>query len=98
MMGYYTRYKLEYDVTDPRIIQEELVKTVGYDPLDDECKWYEHEIDMKKLSEKFSKTLFILSGEGEESEDIWTKYFLNGKSQICKAEIIVPPFDKSKLK
>lgn len=58
-----------------------------------EAKWYEHEEDMLKLSNEFSKTLFKLHGEGEENGDIWDKYFLDGKMQECYAELILPPFD-----
>ncbi len=53
---------------------------------------------MRTMSKHFAEVVFSLSGEGEESGDIWTKYFLNGKMQIEKAEVRVAPFDKSKLK
>jgi hypothetical protein len=63
----------------------------------DSCKWCEHEKDMRALSLEFPKFLFILSGEGEESGDIWKEYYLNGKMQRSEAEIVIAPFDKSKL-
>lgn len=61
------------------------------------CKWYEHETDMRKMSEDIKHVLFTLHGEGEESGDIWTAYFLNGKMQKEKAMIQIAPFDKKKL-
>lgn len=60
----------------------------------DACKWYDHAEDMKALSKTLPNVLFTLSGEGEESGDVWRKYFLNGKMQTAKAVITVAPFKK----
>ena len=46
------------------------------------CKWYEHEAELKSFSAKHPNVLFTLHGEGEETGDIWDKYFLNGKCQV----------------
>ena len=64
----------------------------------DECKWYEWENDMKRLSGDFPDILFTLEGEGEDSGDVWKAYFLGGKSQVCKAKLTFDEFDRSKLK
>lgn len=61
-------------------------------------KWYEHEKDILAISRRFPKILFILEGEGEDSGDIWKKYFKNGKIQVCKAKITFDEFDESKLR
>lgn len=63
-----------------------------------EIKWYSHVSDMRVFSKLFPKVLFTLRGEGEESGDIWAKYFLDGKMQEAKAEVVIAPFDASKLK
>lgn len=63
----------------------------------EECKWYEHVEDMKKLSILFPTVLFTLKGIGEETGDMWVKYFLDGKVQIANARIEFDKFDKSKL-
>jgi len=56
-------------------------------------KWYDHEKDMRDMSKKFYGVLFTLHGEGEESGDIWNKYFLNGKCQVANARIVIDKFD-----
>jgi hypothetical protein len=68
-----------------------------FNPFSEPCKWYEHEDDMRKFSQLYPFILFEFSGEGEESGDIWKKYFLNGKMQICSARIEFEPFDETKL-
>jgi hypothetical protein len=62
-----------------------------------EASWYEHEKDMRAFSKQHPSILFILSGDGEQSGDIWTKYFLNGKVQVAKAVLNTEPFNISKL-
>lgn len=63
----------------------------------DSCKWYDWKDDMIAMSTNFPGVLFKLHGDGEEAGDIWDAYFLNGKSQVCKAEIAIPPLDMAAL-
>lgn len=63
----------------------------------DGSKWYEHEEEMRDLSKEFPDVVFKLHGEGEDNEDIWDKYFMNGKMQSCPAQMTLPPFEKEKL-
>ena len=53
---------------------------------------------MKELSKLFPGYVFKLNGEGEDDEDLWNKYYVNGKEQVCNAIITYPPFDPEKLK
>lgn len=62
------------------------------------AKWYEHEEDLRKFSKRFPLYLFVLSGQGEISADVWKKYFVNGKVQITKSKFQIEPFDKQKLR
>ena len=78
--------------------QGDVVDFLTFNPFEDECKWYDHEADMKALSMKYENVIFILYGEGEENGDMWTKYFLSGKMQIERAVISYGEFDKQKLK
>lgn len=69
-----------------------------YGESQDTAKWYDHEDSMKALSKAFPSVLFTLNGEGEESGDLWNKYFLNGKMQVAKGVIQFDKFDETKLK
>ncbi len=101
-MGYYTTHKLEIingndNFTD---YKKEISSISGYGNslFDGEShKWYESNEHMVEYSKKHPNTVFKLSGEGEESGDIWSKYYKNGKVQSCKAKIIVDDYDESKL-
>jgi hypothetical protein len=59
----------------------------NYNPFEEACKWYDHEKDMKSLSNSIPGHVFILHGQGEESEDIWKKTFFRGRMHVAKAEI-----------
>lgn len=62
------------------------------------CKWYDHEVQLKAFSKKHPEVLFKLKGEGEESGNLWIKYFKNGKMQVAEAKIIFEEYNESKLK
>lgn len=79
-------------------IKSVVAAKVGYNPLEQETKWYDHEKDMREISKQYPDVIFQLNGEGEESGDIWVKYFVNGKMQVAKAKITFDDFDKKKLK
>lgn len=107
-MGYYTNYNLKVKEGDLKI-QEILDQVEGkFQGIDyavdtdgsslDSVKWYEHEADMHFLSLEFPSIVFELHGEGEESGDVWYKYFKNGKMQHCPAKISFDEYDESKLK
>jgi hypothetical protein len=106
-MGYYTNYKLT--ISSGSEITSDLTAALnetlddGYGPLNDfvggseSCKWYEHEKVMRSFSARFPDVLFILHGEGEETGDVWDKYFKGGKMQECRVVMTIPPFDERKL-
>jgi len=102
-MGYYTRYELDVD-GDSSLIAELLNNNeeASYalcenGDTEESCKWYNHEIAIKEFSKKHPDTIFKLSGVGEESPDLWVKYFKDGKMQVCTAVITYDAFDESKL-
>lgn len=75
------------------ILADGNVKFDPYDPV----KWYDHDEDMRAVSREFPDIHFELHGKGEDNDDIWTQHFVNGKAQLCMAEIVIPPFDPEKL-
>lgn len=101
-MGYYTKHKLEIiEGNDNKTDYiSEIVEISGYSSSlfkGEEYKWYDSDIHMKYYSKKHPNTVFRLSGEGEESGDIWVKYYKNGKVHSCKARITHDTYDESKL-
>lgn len=108
-MGYYTRYKLEPEgdaiaccptcgFSNHVSHRSQIAAGLdGYDPFGDSCKWYSWKEDMCAYSLKYPDTLFTISGEGEDSEDIWKAYFKNGKVQVEHATFQIASFDPSKL-
>lgn len=77
---------------------EVISEIAGYNYLFEEsCKWYDHEEEMRAYSEKNPHLVFKLHGEGEESGDLWDKWFVGGKMQRCEARITYEPFDPKKL-
>jgi len=55
--------------------------------LGSEGKWYEYKDDMLEVSRAFPGILITLHGQGEEWDDIWQQYFLNGKTYQETAKI-----------
>lgn len=100
-MGYETNYNLEvFPEFTPEMKlmiedDEELIYALGEDSYS--CKWYNHEKDMRAFSKNFPDSVFHLYGEGEESGDIWIKYFKDGKMQVAEAQIIYDEYDEKKL-
>lgn len=105
-MGYYTDYELKVHEGDKTISEilavekdfrglEHAIDENGYTV--DCAKWYEHEDDMEELSLKYPDIVFALYGTGEESGDLWCKYFKNGKIQQGRTEIVFQEFDEKLL-
>lgn len=108
-MGYYTNYYL--DVHEGDLSIQEILESVSENEFEglnygidtdgsslDSVKWYDHEADMRDLSLKFPTIVFKLHGEGEDNNDIWYKYFKNGKSQDCYAKIAFDCYDETQLR
>jgi hypothetical protein len=103
-MGYYTRFNITIsDNTNICNIVERLCSISGYnwDYCDDEiydfCKWYEHEHDMYLLSKEFPDIVFTVTGDGEESDDLWREYWKDGKVQNANRHIVYDEYNEDKL-
>lgn len=112
-MGYLTRYILTIEDAGPYseeiIIKYMKTEWVAADLAEDyweeetgtfgdTLKWYDHDSDMWELSDKFPRAVFKLHGEGEESGDIWTNWYKNGKSHRWTPVIKEPDFDPTWFK
>lgn len=99
-MGYNTQYSVkihpENKLIRATIASDDAFYALGFSG--ESYKWYDHETDMRKLSQEYPEHVFELSGEGEDTGDMWRKYFKNGKMQSCPAQVTYDPFDESKLK
>jgi hypothetical protein len=108
-MGYYTRFNLS--VVEGDLTIQDVLASVNEDNFThlfwaveedgesrDESKWYGHEEDMIRLSLLYPDVVFKLHGEGEENDDMYDKYFKNGKMQSCYAKITYDEYDESQLK
>lgn len=108
-MGYLTNYQLTSEAfNNPEVFEKvfgELEKRSSYTWWEDgdeivssgAIKWYDHSDDMRYISKKFPNIKFVLYGQGEEYDDIWVEYFVNGKSQHEQAVITLGDFDPQKL-
>lgn len=110
-MGYYTNFTL--GTVSPNVKISDILKSHTeeefkglYFAVDENgyCKrgvkwWYDYEEDMRRLSRLHPDVVFKLHGEGEAYDDIWDKYFKNGKMQACYIEIVtnIDDYDESKL-
>jgi hypothetical protein len=59
--------------------------------------WWEYERELVEFSKKHPGILFTLHGEGDDNEDIWDSYFLDGKVQRDPARMEFDGFDPAKL-
>jgi hypothetical protein len=109
-MGYYTKFRIavdnaqgdiDYDMQVAHFDGDDeayVTDFIGFNPFDDSCKWYDYDIDMRRLSKKHPFVIFTLDGEGEESGDIWRNYYYFGKCQSEKVKIEFAPFSMDKLR
>lgn len=104
-MGYYTCFNLSVTEGNEDLIVQFRQESQGAEwaideegKSNDSAKWYEYEEELQEFSAKHPDVLFTLYGEGEESGDLWIRYFKNGKVQLCPAKITYDPFNESLLK
>ncbi len=86
-MGYYTLYSFSH-LEGPEEDYENLLKDIdaivgGNEARTQEsvyAKWYDHEKDLKALSEKYPDLTFSVDGDGEETLDLWQSFWHAGRS------------------
>lgn len=60
--------------------------------------WYGCNKNMCKVSLHFKDTLIKIHGEGEENDDIWDAWYLNGKYVQKQYKLIAPTLNLSEMK
>lgn len=91
-MGYYTSYELTVDKDGDKIHEEFISISNNFKWAleyagegsnrwypNDSAKWYDHDIDMCALSKEYPDILFTLTGNGEDTGDIWRSWYRNGE-------------------
>ena len=102
-MGYSTYFHLSREDNEdftPEQVEAiesmDVFETFESNRVDCNSKWYEYEADMRKLSSSiaFTGVILFLAGEGEGgASDVWHAYYLNGKEQFCRGEVVYPALD-----
>lgn len=91
---------IDLDLAISEFIEDNEDTFYGIEPNGDSresVKWYDYDKDMRVLSAKFPNYLFTLTGEGEESGDLWRAYYLGGKGYKIEAEVTYKPFNEKNL-
>lgn len=100
-MGYQTRHAIEIFGEDVDLDKHKheigVLSEYGDWLFEDSVKWYDCDDDMVKHSKRYPDLTFVINGEGEQPDDIWTAYYKNGLYYRGKATIYFPSFDPKKL-
>lgn len=65
--------------------------------FENEMSWYDYDKEMAEFSKKYPDYIFVLWGDGQNSDDKWVHYFHNGLSQFERAKIEYGDYDPGKL-
>jgi hypothetical protein len=94
---YLTKFSLdirgnhEYNLSQ---YKEEIGIISGYGDLvfENPVTWYNYNEQMVKYSKKYPDVIFILTGAGAKSADLWKRYYKNGNVQVAEAIITYPEY------
>jgi len=111
-MGYYTCHTLDVKLADNSAEHPDKYQIIASLRAENEeaacsfdeegqtlsnSRWYESSDEMKEFSKKHPDALFVMDGDGEESDDFWIAYYLDGKEQTSTGRIEYDEFDPTKL-
>ena len=60
-------------------------------------KWHNHEYDLANATVHWKDVIFHLYGRGEDDQDVWTLYCMNGKTHKAHWQMNCEPLDRTKL-
>lgn len=103
-MGYYTYFTVSWDRHSDGLIDIAIEEkfndltgincdswdTANKHVLGFLAKWYYWEDDINKLSRMYPDIVFEVSGDGDNSEDLWSSIWKDGCYEYQEA--IIPPF------
>lgn len=96
-MGYYTDYniKIIFHDSDKETVDKCYLELEERGILNGVtgAKWYDHDSFFLEMSKRYRDIVFELTGLGEEREDTWKKYYVNGQVKKNYAKIVFPEFD-----
>lgn len=100
-MGYYTYHTVivKGDI-DVEAFKEDFEEVVGtpLEHIEADCyRWYDLKDDMEKLSSKYLNNLFIVTRDGENSQDFSKEYFYRGNHESTPAVFHYPEPNYNKL-
>lgn len=105
-MGYMTNFKIyKYDgsdVTDDELQTLHNIAGYEFEPFTtyarlDGAKWYDCDNNMIELSKLYPEIMWVVEGDGEESDDYWQTHYYRGKSHSVTGYIAYPPPDLEAL-
>ena len=97
-MGYITYFNLEMIGSDEDIAKAcDDAKTYNNELIAElldgeylEAKWYDFQTDFSDFAKRHPSILFIVTGDGEESDDLWEARFKGDISE--RQDFMIPPF------
>ena len=102
-MGYYTYYSLHLEGEPDKVkaCEEDIIKSldIGEELVKfgtTEAKWYDSDADMREIAERHPDVLICLSGDGEDSDDLWEARYLGRQSEYH--QVVMPPFTQLLIK
>jgi hypothetical protein len=88
-------YETFFEVDAPDFVKKALLDEGGLYSFEDRLKWYNHESDIRRVSQHFPNVLITVKGFGEGqdywNDDIWVIYARNGSLVKLKASVVYPP-------
>ena len=65
---------------------------------EEEHSWYDFHEHMTIISSTWPAVLFTLNGRGDDRDDNWKAFYLNGKSAFIQAVLVYPEFNPDTLR
>lgn len=76
---YETSYTFKiYPESFTDLVMEAIKEYTDIRYFQEECRWENSEGDMQVVSSRFPKLLMSVFGDGEDSDDLWRRDYLNG--------------------